>query len=294
MSSIENYLDRYPQQTQRLIGIKFDQLEELVQKAEIQRLQKQQARPRLIRAGGGRSRKLSVKQEVLLTLVYLHQFPTFQLLGIQFEVSESTAHEVFHEWVEMLGEILPSSLIEQFKKKDSEWEWIEEILSEQELIVDSYQQQRERPSDAIEQRKYYSKYKAGHTFKNQLIVTPKGGEIVDVVVGKPGPTNDLKIWESSSHKFLKHQPFQGDTAYGGKPTISTPQKKPRLGQLNLEEKEENRQKAKKRIRVEHVIRLVKIFRIASVRFRLHSKNYPSIISLVYGLVRYRIGALIFS
>ena len=190
MSSIEDYLARYPQQTQRLIGIKFDQFQELVQKAEILRQEKQQARPRLIRAGGGRRRKLSVKQEVLLTLVYLHQITTFQLLGIQFEVSESTAHDIFHEWVEMLGEILPSSLMEQFKKKDSEREWIEEVLTELELIVDSYQQQRERPSDQKEQNKYYSKYKAGHTFKNKLIVTPKGGEIVDVVVGKPGLTND--------------------------------------------------------------------------------------------------------
>jgi hypothetical protein len=27
-----------------------------------------------------------------------------------------------------------------------------------------------------------------------FVVLPKGADIVDVVVGKPGPTNDLKIW----------------------------------------------------------------------------------------------------
>jgi Helix-turn-helix of DDE superfamily endonuclease len=37
-----------------------------------------------------------VKQEILLTLVYLNQFYTFQMLGIQFEVSESTVHDIFH------------------------------------------------------------------------------------------------------------------------------------------------------------------------------------------------------
>lgn len=294
MTIIEDYLDRSPEQAKRIIGINLDQFQELVKQAEVIHHHKQQARPRLIQGGGGRRRKLSVKQEILLTLVYLNQFPTFLMLGIQFEVSESTAHDIFHYWVEILSEILPASLMEQVKKKDSDREWIEEILTELELIVDSYQQPIERPSDPKKEPKYYSKYKAGHTLKNQLIVTPNGREIVDQVVGYPGPTNDLTLWRSRKPEFLENQSFQGDTAYIGEATISTPQKKPKLGKLSLEQKEENRQKSKKRIRVEHLIRLVKIFRIASERFRLHAKNYPSIISLIYGLVRYRIGAFIFS
>jgi DDE superfamily endonuclease/Helix-turn-helix of DDE superfamily endonuclease len=294
MTIIEDYLDRSPEQAKRIIGINIDQFQELVKQAEAIHHQKQQARPRLIQAGGGRRRKLSVKQEILLTLVYLNQFPTFLMLGIQLEVSESTAHDVFHYWVETLSEILPASLMEQVKKKDNEREWIESVLTELELIVDSYQQPIQRPSDPKEEPKYYSKYKAGHTLKNQLIVTPNGREIVDGVVGYPGPTNDLSLWRSRQQNFLETQQFQGDTAYIGESTISTPQKKPRLGRLTPEAKEENRRKSQKRIRVEHLIRLVKIFRIASERFRLHAKNYPSIISLVYGLVRYRIGSFIFS
>ena len=294
MTLIEDYLERSPQETKRIIGIDLEQFQELVKQAEIIQTRKQQERPRLIQAGGGRSRKLSVKQEILLTLVYLSQFPTFQMLGIQLGVSESTAHNIFHYWINILGELLPASLMEQFKKKDSEWEWIEEVLSELDLIVDSYQQPIERPSDPKQQSKYYSNYKAGHTFKNQLIVTPNGREIVDGVVGKPGPTGDLVLWRSRQELFSENQGFQGDTAYIGELKISTPQKKPRLGKLSPEQKEENRQKSQKRIRVEHLIRLVKIFRIASERFRLHAKNYPSIISLIYGLVRYRIGAFLFS
>lgn len=294
MTQIEDYIDRFPQETKRVIGIDFEKFTELVKQAERIQAQKQQERPRLIKAGGGRRRALSVKQEILLTLVYLNQFHTFQMLGIQFGVSESTAHDIFHHWVEILSELLPPSLIEQFKKKDSEKEWIEDVLTEMELIVDSYQQPIQRPSDRQEEPKYYSSYKAGHTRKNQVIVTPNGQEIVDGVVGYPGPANDLKIWQFQSHKFSQNQRFQGDTAYIGEPTISTPQRKPRLGQLSVEQKEENRQKSKKRIRVEHLIRRVKIFRIASEKFRLHSRHYSSIISLVYGLVRYRVGSFIFS
>lgn len=294
MISIEEYLDRYPKQSKRLIGIEFEQLQTLIQKAEVIHQEKQKSRSRLIQAGGGRSRTLSVKQEVLLTLIYLHQFPTFQMLGIQFGVSESTANNIFHYWVNILSDLLPSSLLEQIKKKESEWAWIEEILTEQELIVDSYEQPRERPSQNQEQKKYYSGKKAAHTFKNQLIVTPDGREIVDGLIGYPGPVSDISLWREQQHQFAQTQSFQGDKAYIGEVTISTPKKKPIKGKLTAEEKQENRKKAQKRIRVEHLIRLAKIFRIASERFRLNPRHYHSIISLVLGLVRYRIGAFIFT
>ncbi|WP_254175218.1 transposase family protein [Planktothrix tepida] len=47
-----------------------------------------------------------------------------------------------------------------------------------ELVVDSYEQPRERPTDNEEQKKYYLGKKKAHTFKNQVIVMPNGKEIV--------------------------------------------------------------------------------------------------------------------
>ncbi|PMB00654.1 transposase, partial [Fischerella thermalis CCMEE 5328] len=47
-----------------------------------------------------------------------------------------------------------------------------------------------------------------------------------------------------------------------------------------------------RIFIEHVIRLVKILRIAQQRFPLNSRTYEQIILTICGLVRLRIGALI--
>jgi len=108
---------------------------------------------RIISGGGGRKPKLSIQEQIILTLVYLRHMTTFQLLGIQFKVSESTANDTFN-WLPLL-ELLPSSLLEQVKKN---WlyEIVKEILTEQELIVDSYEQVRERPGDNKEQEKYYS------------------------------------------------------------------------------------------------------------------------------------------
>ena len=57
-------------------------------------------------------------------------------------------------------------------------------------------------------------------------------------------------------------------------------------------KEDNLKLAKKRIFVEHVIRLLKIFGVAREGFRLKEYNYDKVILTICGLVRLRIGALI--
>jgi hypothetical protein len=48
----------------------------------------------------------------------------------------------------------------------------------------------------------------------------------------------------------------------------------------------------RRIVIEHMIRLIKIFRVAQERFRLRIQNYERIILTVCGLVRLKAGALI--
>jgi hypothetical protein len=119
---------------------------------------------------------------------------TFQLLGIQFGVSETTANDTFNYWLPLLMELLPCSLLEQVKKNDSDYERVKEILTDYELIVDSYEQVRERPETQSEQEKYYSGKKSNHTFKTQIIVLPNGKDIVDVIAGEPGPKSDLTLF----------------------------------------------------------------------------------------------------
>ena len=55
-------------------------------------------------------------EQIILTLTYLIHLTTFQLLGIQFGVSETTANDIFNYWFPIIGELLLSSLLEQVKK----------------------------------------------------------------------------------------------------------------------------------------------------------------------------------
>lgn len=296
MSQIRLHIEKHPSETQRLLGFDYDQLMELINHAQNRHDQKQKVKEsyktRMIKAGGGRPPKLEIADQIILTLVYLHHLPTFQMLGVQFGVSESAANYIFHKWIKIFRDLLPASLLEQVKKNTSEWEWVQEILTEYELVVDSYEQPRQRPTDYQEQKKYYSGKQKKHTLKNQVVVMPSGQEIVDVVVGETGAKVDIKIWRECRENWSESQKFQGDKAYVGEPAIDTPHKKTRSQDITPEQKKENQQKGRKRIVVEHLIRLVKIFRVAAERFRLKPENYSPVIRVVWGLIRWRIGALI--
>ena len=118
-----------------------------------QKIELELQKTRIIKPGSGRPPKLTIADQIILTLVYLHHLPTFQILGVQFGIAESTANYIFHRWVKILRELLPASLLPQVKKNDSDLAWVLEILTEFELIVDSYDHPLERPTDYQEQKK---------------------------------------------------------------------------------------------------------------------------------------------
>ena len=296
MSDILNHIEEHPKETQRLIGLDYEQLQQLIQNAERLHHEKQalleSKKVRLIAGGGGRKPKLSLGEQIILTLVYLRHMTTFQLLGIQFGVSESTANDTFNYWWHKLRELLPCSLLEQVKKNAADYEIVKEILTEYELIVDTYEQVRERPGDKDEQEKYFSGKKSNHTFKSQIIIMPDGRDIVDVVAGEPGPKSDITIFREERSQFDPQQRFKGDKAYVGEALITTPIKKPRNRELTTEQKEQNKAFSATRIFVEHRIRSLKIFRVVQERFRLNPQKYEQVILTICGIVRLRIGALI--
>src|SRR4028118_1134199 len=121
MSLLLDYIKKHPKETKRLIGIDYEQLQQLFTQAEALHYQKQalmeRDKFRLNGKGAGCKPKLCLQNKMLLTLVYLSQLHTFQYLGVQFGVSESTANNIFHYWLVVFTEVLPATLLEQVKKK---------------------------------------------------------------------------------------------------------------------------------------------------------------------------------
>ncbi len=67
----------------------------------------------------------------------------FEILGLQFGISKTLANDIFHYWLEILREILPASLLEQVKSQPSDYEIVQELLAQFELLVDSTEQPKE-------------------------------------------------------------------------------------------------------------------------------------------------------
>ena len=291
-----HYIREYPERTRQILGISDLQFEALLsqaqRKAEKLEWEKEQEKKRINRKGGGRPKILTSEEEVCLCIFYLRHLPTFEVLGMQFDISKTEANDTFNYWLKIVREILPASLIEQEGKDERELEIVKQMLTEQELIVDSWEQARERPGDNQSQKEYYSGKKKQHTFKGQVITLPQGKDVVDIEVGKQGKASDINLFREQQKKFDNNQRFTGDKGYQGGVNIKTPQKKPKGKELTEVQKEENKVVSSERIYVEHVIRLLKIYRIAKERFRMKGDKYEQIILTVCGLVRLRIGGLI--
>jgi hypothetical protein len=68
----------------------------------------------------------------------------------------------------------------------------------------------------------------------------------------------------------------------------TPRKKPRKSELTDEQKQANRELARRRVVVEHVIRVLKIFRILAERYRNRRRRFSLRFNLIAGLYNYEL------
>ncbi len=292
------YIRQRPQLAKQLIGLNLPELENLIKQAiALEKQKKKEVEKNKIRVnkkGAGRSKNLPADVEIYLTLFYLRHLPIFEVLGMMFQVCKATANNIFHYWLPILRDLLPCSLLEEWQKLTQNDEFVQQLLTSYELLVDSAEQHRERPKDYQEQKKFFSGKKQRHTFKNQFVSLPKGRDIVDVIVGERGPEADVNLLREQQANFSESQSFTGDKAYIGAEHTTTPQKKPPKRELTPEQKESNKLISQSRIYIEHLIRLVKIFRVAGERFRLNSRTYQQVMLVICGLVRLRIGAFQFS
>ena len=80
MSTVLEHIQNNPQDSQRLVGIQYEQLQKLLKKAIELNNQKQELssskKVRIIAAGGGHKPKLSLEEQIILTLTYLRHLTT--------------------------------------------------------------------------------------------------------------------------------------------------------------------------------------------------------------------------
>lgn len=157
------------------------------------------------------------------------------------------------------------------------------------MVVDVTETPIERPK---KNKKFYSGKKKKHTLKSQIVVEQKTKLIVCTAVGK-GKEHDFKLFKRTGTKINKNIKCLGDKGYQGIKKIhkksQTPHKKKKGQNLSKEQKIENKQLASLRIVVEHIYRVLKIFKIISSRYRNRRKRFLLRLNLIAGIYNYELG-----
>ena len=115
-----DYIERYPERTIRILGISYQEWQELTAVAKAYAQQQQEksesSKIRINAKGGGRKPLLTEKEEIGLCLFYLRQMPTFEVNRIHFDISKTEANDTFHKWLPIRARIIASELIRRTKK----------------------------------------------------------------------------------------------------------------------------------------------------------------------------------
>jgi hypothetical protein len=242
--------------------------------------------------GGGDDFDLSTADQVLLAVIWLRQYPTNEVLGFLFGVSDSTASRARTRCLPVLEKAgrdamrMPDPGAGRRKRLPA-------LLADTPglaVVIDTFEQRTQRPKRR--QRAYYSGKKKAHTLKSQVGVDEETGRFVDVSDSAPGPTADIKVLRKS--RLLKRLPKGvggvGDLAYVGigelHPTGAgaAPRRKPRGKDRPPEDRRYNRAFSRRRIVVEHAIGRLRRFRAVSHVNRHGRKGHAARVRAIAGLV----------
>jgi hypothetical protein len=297
-----DYLRRYPTVFLKMTGLRLNEFADLlddmlprVASAEQTRLQRTNRRRAL---GGGRHADLAARDQILLAVIWLRQYPTNEVLGFLFGVSDSTVSRVVNRLVALLEASGKDSmrLPDPGRKHRKELDALLKETPELAVIIDTFEQRVQRCKNRKDADAYFSGKKKQHTLKGQVAVDEDNGTVCDVEESVPGPTADLTLLKESG--LLSRLPPGvggiGDLAYVGMDKLhphglgATPRRKPRGKDRPPEDVCFNRAFAKRRIKVEHTIGRMRRYQSLSQTDRHHRRNHTARTRAVAGLVNRQI------
>src|SRR4051794_32191170 len=287
-------LRKHPIVFQHLTGLAvavFDELAAQVVPAVEAAHRKKLARPDRQRAiGGGDDFDLSTADQVLLTVVWLRQYPTNEVLGFLFGVSDSTASRARTRCLPALERAgrdamrMPDPGVARRKRLPALLKDTPGLA----VVVDSFEQRTHRPRRR--QRAYYSGKKKAHTLKSQVAVDEESGRLVDASDSVPGRWADIKLLRRSG--LMKRLPAGvggvGDLGYVGIGDVHAsgvcPRRKPRGKPRPPADVRYNRAFSRRRIVVEHAIGRLRRFRAVADVNRHRRQGHAMRVRAIAGLV----------
>jgi DDE superfamily endonuclease/Helix-turn-helix of DDE superfamily endonuclease len=248
--------------------------------------------------GAGHPFSLAPQEQMLLTVIWLRLYPTMEVLGFLFGVSDTTA-------LRAVGRVLPlleaagrdsMRLPDPGRKGRRSLDEVVGCVPELAVVLDSLEQRVQRPQDRAAADRHYSGKKKAHTLKSQVAVVQHSGRLVDISPSVRGPTADSTLLAHSGllDRLDPWTLLYGDKAYlklrqlWGADLVVVPRRKPRNKPRPPQDVAYNRQVARERIVVEHTIRRIRLYEAVSHPDRHHRRHHEARMWAVGGLVNRQI------
>jgi hypothetical protein len=297
-----DYLRRYPTVFLKMTGLRLQEFTELLddmlprftsaEQARLERSNRRRAK------GGGRHADLAPRDHILMAVIWLRQYPTNEVLGFLFGVSDSTVSRIVNRLVPLLEASgkdtmrMPDPGRKHRKQLDTLLAETPELV----VIIDTFEQRVQRCKNRKDADAHYSGKKRQHTLKSQVAVDEDDGTVCDIPESVVGPSADLTVLKQSG--LLERLPLGvgaiGDLAYIGiaeahpQQLGATPRRKPRGKDRPPEDVCFNRAFSKRRIKVEHTIGRMRRYQSLSQSDRHHRRNHTARARAVAGLVNRQI------
>ena len=242
------------------------------------------------RPGGGRRGNLrTVSEKLFFTLFYFKCYPTFDVLGLVFDLNRSNACRNVQKLTPILENALGKELVLPEREINSLDELFKIFPEAKDIFIDGTERPIQRPKDHEKQKKNYSGKKKRHTRKNLIISDEKRriGYLSPTVEGKKHDYEIFReVWPPPRGTFIENITFWLDLGFTGiekdYPDLNVvmPKKKPRGKELTDEEKTKNKEISGFRVLVEHAIGGIKRFRIAADLFRNKKADFNDTVILI--------------
>ena len=291
-----DHLKRYVAVFLSMTGLRIGEFDALAKEvlpefesAERQRLART-SRQRAV--GGGEKAHLQSRDQLLLTVVWLRQYPTHDVLGYFFGVSQPTVGRYIERMLPILEQAGRDTMRghDPGRKRRRSLAALLDDVPDLARVVDSFEQRVQRPKCVADRDGWYSGKKKMHTVKSQIVVESESGWIRDIADSVKGRVSDIKLIEQSG--VLDDLPdltgMMGAAAYQGilrlHPLGCSPYKKPIRGELTEEMVAYNHAFSQRRIIVETIINRLRRYQSLTQMDRQHRLNHSARVCAVAGLV----------
>jgi transposase len=263
---------------------------------------RREGKPRQRAVGAGPAFAHDLPTRLLMALIWLRIYPTFEVLGFLFSLNKTNVHATVADMLATLEALadFPFERPPAQRKKLRSVAALMDAFPDVRLVIDAKEQRIQRPKSSKEddrQKPYYSGKKKCHTLKTEIGVTPEGriGAVSTSVPG--GATHDLTLLrrtrlierlDPDDEAAMLDKGYDGIRKDYPEYRLYLPFKARRNHPLTEAEKAYNRHLSSYRIVVEHTNAQLNQFQALSQLYRHAREGHSRVVRAVALLVDRRI------